>query len=537
MGSQKRFWSRTHPSPIMSSRRLSPDSRVQNMSAIQQLTLAVVAASLLACGRLVTTGESESPSDAGGAPRDAIESAETRPEPRDVAQHPDAWLPVSSDASSDAYADNSAFRLDEHSGVRLQVVSDSAGDAIVMWEAGWGSSRRVRSLYWDAQDARWTDSESFDIDQFFLLDPHGSRFPAVIWSERVDAGGDLEHRFMRRFDPEARRWGPPVQQPDPPEYINTWDPGIDPAGNIHSFWRNAETNKWSFWRVEEPTWGPVATFDHEYLLQVERGGTFLRDDYAFGVRRFDTASGTWSDQVDLLDPANRTPLQIHVLAVGTDGSALGVTSRGGTDRVVVEARRFDPTTQIWGPTESVMSVPTTSDASVLYGPGAFTTGPQSFAWVTVPTADAGSEVHLARYDAQKHEWAPFRVFDGVIAVGDEWFQLCADEIGNVYGMDPIGLVRVGADGIWRETADQHASKIKAGPHSAFAAGWDSQSRLWVLKSDRAGDWVPTRGLPEGAHADVGSVPYAVVTIGENRALVVWTVSYGPDEGLWASFVE
>jgi hypothetical protein len=495
---------------------------------------------VLACGKIASTGDLALPSEAGEGHPDGHESFESQPEPTDVARDRAAAPAPVSDASVDTIVQvgASSFRLDVHFGSHLQVVSDTTGNAVVMWEAATSRGRVVRSVFWDAVAARWMELEGFDMDEFSLRDPHGSRFPVVTWSEKVDAMPETEHRFMRRFDPEAKRWGPPVQQPDPPGYINAMQVGVDPMGNAHTFWHNV-TNNWSLWRVDQPTWGPVVTFDSRYLLHVESGGTFLQqDNAAFSVRRFDSASETWSDPIDLVHPPNPSHLQMETLAIAPDGSVLGVLNRREPERLVVEARRFDPTTGTWAPTESVMSVATMSNPSILQGPvGAFTTGARSFVWIPVPTDGAESEIHVAQFDPLAHAWVPFKVFDHVLAIGDEWFQLCADQMGNVYGIDPMGLVRMGPDGIWQEAAGQHAAMVKAGVHGAFAADWDSQQRIGVMKSDGAGEWVPARGLLEGARLEIGSVPLAMVTIGENRALVVWTASYLSDEGVWASFVE
>jgi len=52
-----------------------------------------------------------------------------------------------------------------------------------------------------------------------------------------------------------------------------------------------------------------------------------------------------------------------------------------------------------------------------------------------------------------------------------------------------------------------------------------------------GAWRPARGYPGGAQPSVGSVAYAMEIAGPERALVVWTVDFGPEVGVWAAFLE
>jgi len=53
-----------------------------------------------------------------------------------------------------------------------------------------------------------------------------------------------------------------------------------------------------------------------------------------------------------------------------------------------------------------------------------------------------------------------------------------------------------------------------------------------------GGWRSARGLPEGVSPEIGSVPFAMAPIGEDRALVVWPTRNSAGGGaVRAAFIE
>jgi hypothetical protein len=440
------------------------------------------------------------------------------------------------DVQTDTALPASVFKLSDTAGVRLQVASDRTGAPVVMWT---GPSGRTDSAYWNAAAARWVPLDAFDGGGMGLVDPNGGGQPLV----RQDApppGQQSLDKTVRRFDPASGGWSALVALPGPPSLQYEWQLAIDGARNAHSFWRSSPSSSYgSWWRADTAAWEAAVPFDELYRLVASPAATFMWfDRNTLGVRRFDAVAGTWSEPVELADFPQAT-LRMRMLVVGRNGAPLMASLEREPDQLVVEAWRAEGGTNLWAARELVETIPVSGDPTSLEGPiGALADPVQDFLWVPVKLADGSFEAHVHRYDPGQRAWALSRVLRS--SVGSPRLELRADGAGRVYGHSPGASMRFdpGAGG-WQDTPTGIGSGgiLRASDAGAFIAGYANGDELVVLRSDAGGEWRPARGYPGGAHPSVGSVPYAMEIAGPERAVVVWTVAFGADAGVWAALVE
>jgi hypothetical protein len=452
--------------------------------------------------------------DAGGAATDALDAVDT---------------------SADAGPPPTVFRLSDTYGVHLQVASDRTGRPVVLWEDQDG---HVDSAFWDPVAASWVPLEPFDGAQPLLIQPNGSGQPLMKW-ETNSSGGGVD-KAVRRFDPGSAAWGALVDVPGPPSVDVEWQLAVDGQGNAHSFWRGSvTTNFWSWWRAGGAAWEPAASIDDLYQLVMSPADTFMwRGGNDLGVRRFDAAAGAWSDAVVLADLTKESILSVHQLVIGRDGGPLMTSERRDPDQLVLEAWRGQAGTNSWGARTEVESIPVTGDPNSLDGSNGVIADPaHDFIWVAIQSAVGDYETHVSRFDPADGAWTVSRVFH---AATDAQLDLRADGAGRAYGYVQNGMLTrfdPRAPG-WQDTmAGIGSGIIRTSDDGAFVVGFTNGDELTTLRSDAGSEWRPARGYPGGAHLSGGSVDFAMEIAGPERAIVVWTLSFGPDAGVWAAFLE
>jgi len=453
--------------------------------------------------------------------------------PSDLAPQTDG---PASDAQPDAPPSGSVFKLSDTSGLRLQVASDRTGHPVVMWTDA--LSAKTAFVYWDAASARWVPLPAVDQAGLFIVDPNGSGRP-LVWQGLPPTSQTSLVTTVRRFDPAAGAWSAVVNLPDPPSLPLERHFTVDAAGNAHTFWRNTPgSNYWSWWRADAAAWEAATPFDEQYALVAGPTATFMWfERNALGVRRFDAQAGTWSAAVQLADLTQEPSLRIHTLVVGPDDAPMMVSFRRDPDQLTVEAWH-GTASNAWGGREPVEAIPIAGDPNTLEGPiGALANPGRDFLWVPSRRADGTHETHVDRYDPELRAWELSRVLRG--AVASPRLDLRADKAGRIYGCTAGTLLRFtpGAD-TWQDTPVAGGTDIlRASDGGAFVVGFANGDELVAFRSDAGGAWRPARGYSGGAHPSVGSVAYDMAIAGPDRAVLVWTVSFGADAGVWAAFLD
>lgn len=425
----------------------------------------------------------------------------------------------------------SAYQLDADEGLRLQATSDRYGDAFIIWETTPGM---VRSVRFDGTARTWRSLEPLALDEPFLLDDNGSDYPAIV-------SGHDDGFSVQRYEPGLGGWATSLAIPGAPVGVGVLSYiGVDPDGNVQTTYRDsASTAYWTWWRPGTADWEQQIPIAEQYALQITPFGEFMwGTQLGYTALRFDQPSGTWSEPVDLLDAAaDQPPPDLQSLAIGRDGSALAVTLRRGDNELTLEARHYSAQTNAWRATEAVTTLPISAGASPLTGPLTALSDPtQDFIAVAVPEDNGSTTTDTVRYDPADATWVLVRSTTEQITI-DEW---PIDSAGRVYGFDPVGgLTRYDPTRPgWQDTPVTLGDvKLKAGAHRVFAVGWDSDTRLHALRSVDGAEWEPAEGLPDDAIAEVGSVPFDLVMLGDDRALVVWSGKNGTTRGVFASVLE
>jgi hypothetical protein len=435
-------------------------------------------------------------------------------------------------------APQTLFHLSDRVGFLIQPISDSEGNVVVAWGEYSGP---IHSLYWDTVQQRWFNLESVQAEWTVLADPHGSRYPVRFSYNELKDGGRTAETVSRRFDPDRHAWGPPVRLPGAERVVFGDNYGVDGTGDAFAFWREGEDNFCSRLPLAGSDWEPPLRLEEIYLLAAGKGNTFMwADRNDLRVRRFDRERAKWSDPVVLPESVSRSFSRMRTLVVGNSGAALLASLRRDADRVTVEAWRYDPAADAWGELESVMVLPTSAPPDTLQGPiRALTHQLQDLIWVPAFAQDGTPETHIARYDPSSRRWTESRAIEGTTMLGAPQLDLSADDHGRVFGgWHTIGLLRIdpGAQD-WIDTRTDPSLYVWTSGDTAFGASWNNEGALVGMKAAHGGAWTAAKVLPDRPGAFPGRPAIKRGAAGRDRGLVLWMQDYGPDRGLWASFIE
>lgn len=433
---------------------------------------------------------------------------------------------------------------------RVDVVGDRDGNALVKWDEAPGL---VGCARWDATRREWLYPAPVTMGEASLIDGQRSGHP-ILLGEETDPDSGATKTIVRRFDVKSNEWGPARAIGVRPAFAWGFYLSMDGAGNVYAYWLNEDRASQSFtwWPVDQEEWAPLQPIEHASRIVGTPGqGAWLwQENSGFGVRKFDVELGSWGDEYELAPRDSASAWSIHQLVVGPSGEALAAAYLQEPPERVLDVWRYDPGLDAWQPRETALTAPMPSDQNGGPGPAIPLTDFAHHDIVAVPLPE-GDEytMVLKRRDATTGEWSPLREIAGLATPHS--IELVGDDQGNFYASLPTGLLRYnGTTNDWLETPVEGGSfKLVVSGTSVFALGWNTTPtppsspglRTELVAYHHAAsdsEWRPVRGLPEGAVPEIGSVPFGIAALDDDRAIVVWpTREDGRHGSVRAAFIE
>lgn len=425
--------------------------------------------------------------------------------------------------------------------VRVDVVGDRDGNALVKWDA---SSGQVQCARWVATRREWLYPAPVTIGEAFLVDTQRSGHPILIGDE-TDPDTGATTTVVRRFNVERNEWGPSQAIGIDHAFAYGFHLSMDGAGNVYAYWPNegGASLSWTWWPVDHEEWEPPQPIEHASRIvgARERGAWLWQESSGFAVRAFDIEAGAWGDEHELQPLGQEAAFSVHQFAVGPSGEALATSWRETPTEHLMEVWRYDPKLAAWQPPEIAEKLPILEGDARVPGPSTPITNLTHHDIVAVPRPDGDRYTLLMnRRDPATGNWSPLHEFAGLRVAGA--IDFAADDAGNLYGSAPAtGLFHYNAaSGAWRDTpTSDGAFEFAASSRGAFALGWNSDRELVAYRHVGAGAaWESARGLPSGAVPELGSVAFALAALGEDAAIAVWpTRQSGRVGSVRAAFLE
>jgi hypothetical protein len=405
----------------------------------------------------------------------------------------------------------------------LGVVGDREGNALVNWN---GVGGQVLFARWSAAERAWHYPTPVVLDAALVVDTYGSGHPILIGDE-VDPQSTLRKTVVRRFDVQSNEWGPAQLTGLHGSAAYATSVRMDGAGNVYVFWYDVNQTRanWTWWPADAAGWVPTRFIDHvnEIVSSREAGAWLWQRMSGFSVRAFDLGAGDWGAEHELESLASVSPSSIDYLVVGPSGEALGATLRHDPTELVMSVWRYDPTFAAWQPKETALQIATDGDPSTTYGAAEPLTDFLHQDVVTVPVPLGNQfELHMNRRDPSTGTWSPLHEF--ARSTTPNTGKLVADDSGNLYGcLPPSGLFQYNSESeLWTDAAIDGGCDFAVSRAGAFALGWTRDYELTAYRHPGGGaEWRSAQGLPSGAIAQVGSVPFAIAPLTEGHAIVVW----------------
>ncbi len=295
----------------------------------------------------------------------------------------DLWYARSRSASA-GWSAPALAETDDNVDVSLaSLVSDTQGNAIVVWQQSLNGRAEIASIRFSANTERWSSPALLSTEPLgaFLSRPRVAMNAAgaavAVWQQRTTrlVGGTTLDVLANRFDPGTGIWSGPerVEGNDTGEAI---EPAVtlDEQGNAIVLWQQIAQpgatvySAWAArWSASSRSWGrPVlieadetgSTVDLRILATAQGSAFAYWTRYQGGnagfrahgfVNRFDAGTGLWSTPVRI-DPHSEpvSPERQPILAADPQGNAVAVWAHGDGARLNMWANRFVAATGTWG---------------------------------------------------------------------------------------------------------------------------------------------------------------------------------------------
>lgn len=266
---------------------------------------------------------------------------------------------------------------DDSSGVKEAVhpavAVDAGGNTIVVWEQFTGGRTdifanryRVATKTWGTPTAIETDNAGNALRPRIAIDPDGNA--VVVWYQ---SDGTRTRIFANRYSAAADTWSTPTRLDlDHPGSATSPEIAVDTIGNATAVWTQPSDNgvHTQIWtnRTTASIWGTAVRIDSQNSdaasPQIAVGAlgypviVWVQDTgglYRIWANRYTGINFAWSG-AELVDPGVYSGhSEFPSIAVDADGNAIAAWQWSNGPAGLVYARRYNATTHLWGPTQSL----------------------------------------------------------------------------------------------------------------------------------------------------------------------------------------